>query len=136
MYLQSIRQSLTPRLAHILAAQPADSRQAIIDMFMSHTTLIADHFRENMTGHAVSIEFLVRFHILFYPADHEILATGNDGVEKTAKPGEFRKHFLARYVTDFSPVESVESELSELLARLNSIHPLRREDILRFFFDF
>jgi fido (protein-threonine AMPylation protein) len=51
-------------------------------------------------------------------------------------PGEFRKQFFIKHITEFSSVKNIRKDFEKLLYDFNSIKEKNRQDIFKFYIDF
>ncbi|EKE26080.1 MAG: hypothetical protein ACD_4C00444G0003 [uncultured bacterium (gcode 4)] len=136
MYQQIIKNTLLPRLDNIVWNINDNQKKADIENnFNTHIKIIWEYFETNLKKE-VTADFLVWLHKILLPSWYKIEAIWNDWVKRIMFPWDYRKHYLSKYITDFSSVNEIEKDLKNLLDDFNSKEDMEREDILRLYFDF
>lgn len=75
MYLETIKQTLSPRIENLLKNQSPEKQNGLIESFERHMVILADYVQKNEEKlQNLDIDFFVGFHKLLYPAGFQIRA--------------------------------------------------------------
>lgn len=126
---------LAPYLRAVLLRVPETRQAEIRRLFLAHVELLASLTLRECAG-TPSVGFVRNLHRALFPPDYRHRAVGEDGAASETASGEWRKHVVPPRYTGFSAPEAIEADLSALLRGLSGKTSWRREDALRFYFDF
>lgn len=140
---EAIEASLRPRLLDTLGKRPAHEHELLISNFRGHVRLLSGYLREELENDRFSVNTAIGFHIRLYPPGCLLRAADDDGNPVIVSPGAWRKREIRdepfrdlRWRSVCSPLSYLERDLEHAFFTLNAISNPRREDILRFFFQF
>ncbi|MDD2908500.1 MAG: Fic family protein [Candidatus Gracilibacteria bacterium] len=137
MYQETIKQTLLPRFNHLSLGKSDEIIDNMRNGFEAHIRLMSDYFKSyNNFPDKLDMDLFVGFHKLLYPTGFEIKAIGNDGISHIMYPGEWRKQYFVKQITNFTKVEEIEKDFQKIIDNFNSLENKTREDILRFYLDF
>lgn len=136
--------SLLPRFYHLHGLKPAEEQARLKVDFLAHTRQLSEYLCQEMVEDAFSVETAIGLHARLYPPGAMILARDRSGNLVDIPPGAWRQRELNS--RDFHPrgpgdldcssPAHIETDLRQVIAEFNQICTPRREDILRFYFEF
>ena len=143
-FTATVRASLLPRFLHLHGNKPAEEQARLMEGFEAHARQLGEYLYHELVEGVFSVETAIGLHIRLHPPGAMILARDGNLNLLDIPPGAWRQRELNTIVPhprgpgdlDCSSPVHIEADLGRIIAEFNRLSNMRREDVLRFYFDF
>ena len=144
LMVETVAACLSPRFHHLHGAKPEEERVRFMADFQEQTRMLGEYLCQELAGKNLSVETVVGLHQRLYPPGAIIEASDRHGNLVLIRPGAWRQreltpttyHARKPFGIVCSSPATIETDLGRIIAAFNQLSNPRREDILRFRFDF